>query len=144
MSTLINRFALGAVIAAVVILAVTGNLFSASPLVITAQVLGLGLTVWARRSFPKGSFRVTSTPGADAVVQRGPYRLVRHPMYAGVLLFVWAGVIAHRTLLAVIVGAVATVVVAARIVSEERLLRERYPGYAEYARSTKAVIPYVL
>jgi protein-S-isoprenylcysteine O-methyltransferase Ste14 len=35
------------------------------------------------------------------------------------------------------------VVVITRVVVEERLLRARYPEYADYARSTKALVPYV-
>ena len=62
--TLIARFALGVVVAALVILAATNNLFSPSPLVIGAQVFSVCLAVWARRSFQNGAFRVTATPGA--------------------------------------------------------------------------------
>ena len=80
MSILVTRFALGAVVAALAILAATHNLFSPSPLVIGTQVFAAGLAVWARRSFPAGAFRVTATPAADSVVRGGPYRLIRHPM----------------------------------------------------------------
>ena len=144
MSTLIGRFALGAVIAALVILAVTNNLFSSSPLVIGTQIFAVCLAVWARRSFPAGAFRVTATPAADSVIQRGPYRLIRHPMYAAALLFVWASVLSHISASTVAVGIVLTGIVATRIVLEERLLREQYPEYATYVRSTKAVVPYLL
>lgn len=144
MATFITRFALGAVVAAVVILALTDNLFSLSPLASGAQVLAVLLAVWARRAFPSGAFRVTATPAADAVIHRGPYRLIRHPMYAGALLFVWAAVLSHLSALTLIVGVVLTCVVGARIVLEERMLQERYPEYSAYARSTKAVIPYLI
>jgi protein-S-isoprenylcysteine O-methyltransferase Ste14 len=143
-STLTTRFALGAVLAALVILAVTDNLFSSSPLVIGAQVFAVCLAVWARRSFPTGAFRVAATPAADSVIQRGPYRLIRHPMYAAALLFVWAAVLSHLSALTSLVGITLTGVVATRIALEERLLRERYPEYAGYVRSTKAVVPYLL
>lgn len=144
MSSLITRFALGAVIAALAILGVTNSLLSSSPLVIGAQVFAVCLAVWARRSFPTKAFRVTATPAADSVIQRGPYRLIRHPMYAAALLFVWAAVLSHLSALTLAVGIILTGVVATRIVLEERLLRERYPEYAAYARSTKAVVPYLL
>jgi hypothetical protein len=39
-------------VVAIVVLALTGNLFSSSPFVIAAQVAAVGLNVWARRSFP--------------------------------------------------------------------------------------------
>ena len=144
MSTLVTRFALGAVVAALVILAATNNLFSSSPLVISAQVFAVCLAVWARRSFPARAFRVTATPAADSVIRRGPYRLIRHPMYAAALLFVWAAVLSHVSALPLGVGILLTGVVATRIALEERLLREHYPEYASYVRSTKAVVPYLL
>ena len=144
MSTLIIRFALVAVTAALVILALTNGLFSSSPLVIATQVFAVSLSVWARRSFPTRAFRVSATPAADAVIQRGPYRLIRHPMYAAALLFVWAGILSHLSALTFAVGIILTGVVTMRIVLEERVLRERYPEYSTYVRSTKAVVPYIL
>lgn len=144
MSTLITRFALAAVIAALVLLGATGNLFSWSPPAIAAQLFAVALAVWARRSFPSGAFRVAAAPAAEGVIRRGPYRVIRHPMYAAALLLVWAAVLSHPSVLTVVVGVVLAGVVATRIVLEERLLRERYPEYAAYVGSTKALVPYLL
>ena len=75
MSTVISRYALFFVIGAVVLLAATDSLSSSSVGVITAQLLVVGISIWARRSFPKKSFRVDATPSAETVLRRGPYRL---------------------------------------------------------------------
>jgi protein-S-isoprenylcysteine O-methyltransferase Ste14 len=144
MAMLINRYALVAVIAAFVILAATGNLFAPVPVVIAFQGLAVLVLVSSRRSFPRGAFRVDAAPATDAVIRRGPYRLIRHPMYAAALLFLWSGVLAHRSTLAFVVGILTTMIAGLRIYFEERLLRERYPDYAVYARSTKAVVPFVI
>jgi protein-S-isoprenylcysteine O-methyltransferase Ste14 len=144
MSRLITRFALVAVIAALLTLAATGNLFSASPLVIATQIVGVSLSLWARRSFPAGAFRVAATPAADVIIRRGPYRFIRHPMYAAVLLFVWAAILSHVSALTLMIGVVLTCIVATRIVLEERVLGERYSDYADYVRTTKAVVPFLL
>jgi protein-S-isoprenylcysteine O-methyltransferase Ste14 len=77
-------------------------------------------------------------------VTHGPYRFVRHPIYGAILLFVWAGVAAHGTNLSVLTGIVATAALAVRSVAEEELVFEIYPEYAEYARHTKRIIPFVL
>ena len=132
------------VIMAIAVLAATGNLFAASVPVIALQVSAVGLSVWSRRSFPKGAFRVAAAPGAESTIRRGPYRFIRHPMYAAVLLFIWTAVLSHRSLFTVTVGAIVTLVVATRVVAEERVLRARYPDYADYARSTKAIVPFIL
>jgi len=131
------------VVASIAVLAVTGNLFSSSPFVIAVQAAAVGLNVWARSSFQKGTFRVSAAPGASAIIRGGPYRFIRHPMYAAVLLFVWAAVISHLSIFTLTIGIAVTVVAVARVIAEERLLNARYPDYGAYARATKALMPYV-
>lgn len=139
-----SRVPLVIVAGAIAVLAGTGNLFSASPYAIVLQALAVLLSVWARRSFPPGAFRVDAAPGASSIIRRGPYRFVRHPMYAAALLFIWTAVLAHRSLPALGVGAVVTLVVAYRVVAEEHVLRASYPDYDAYARATKALIPFIV
>jgi protein-S-isoprenylcysteine O-methyltransferase Ste14 len=131
------------VIAAIVVLGATGNLFAPSPVAITVQAGAVALSVWARRSFQKGSFRVTATPGSTSIIKDGPYRFLRHPMYAAALLFIWTAVVSHLSVLTLAIGIVVAAVAIARVNVEDRLLRARYPEYDDYARSTKALVPYV-
>lgn len=65
-------------------------------------------------------------------------------MYAAALLLIRAGVGSHLSARTMAVGAIATGVVRIRVAEEERLLRERYPDYAAYARSTEALVPFIL
>lgn len=132
------------VIGVIVALAVTGNLFDASPSVIAAQAVAVALSVWARRSFPKSAFRVSAAPGASSIIRRGPYRFIRHPMYSAALLFIWAAVLSHVSLWTLTLGVTVTLVVSVRLIAEERLLRARYADYGAYARSTKALIPFIV
>ncbi len=131
------------VVAAIVLLAATRNLFASSPFVIAAQVAALGLNVWARRSFQKGTFRVSAEPGGDSIIRRGPYRFIRHPMYSAALLFIWASVVSHLSALTLAIGISVTAVAIARVLAEERLLSVEYLEYADYARATKALVPYL-
>jgi protein-S-isoprenylcysteine O-methyltransferase Ste14 len=138
-----SPLALAFVIAVLVGLGVTGNLFSSSPIVIAVQVAAAILNVWARRSFDAGTFRVAAAPGGTSVIRRGPYRVIRHPMYAAVLLFTWAGVVSHLSTWTLVAGTAVTIVAVARVVAEERLLRAAYPDYATYARHTRALVPFL-
>ena len=131
------------ILAAIVLLGLTGNLFSSSPFVIAAQVAAVLLNVWARTSFKKGTFRVTAAPSGTSVITRGPYRLIRHPMYSAALLFIWAGVAGHLSAFTVAIGIAATILCIIRVIVEERLLRATFPDYLGYSKSTKALIPYV-
>lgn len=140
---LLSKLAFPVLLLALVFLAVRGSLFSRSPIVIAVQLLALALNVSARRAFAAGQFRVTPDPGPGDMLRRGPYRLIRHPMYAGGLLFLWTGIVAHWSVVPVVVGLVVAALVAIRVLEEERLLGERFPDYAEYARSTKRIIPFV-
>jgi protein-S-isoprenylcysteine O-methyltransferase Ste14 len=139
----VSSIALLIVVIALVALAVGDSLFSPSPLLVLTQGVAVGLAVWARRSFPHGSFRATATPGGDRVIRKGPYRFIRHPMYSAALLLIWSGVATHLSAWATGVGVAATAVVLVRILIEERLLRERYTDYGDYVGTTKALIPFV-
>jgi protein-S-isoprenylcysteine O-methyltransferase Ste14 len=131
------------VVAAIVVLLVTGNLLSPSPFVIAAQVAAIALNIWARASFQRGTFRVAARPGANVLLTRGPYRFVRHPMYFAALVFIWAGIGSHVSALTLAIGVAVTGVCIARVIVEERLLRAENPEYPVYARSTKALIPFL-
>jgi protein-S-isoprenylcysteine O-methyltransferase Ste14 len=144
MSTVITRYALLFVIGALVLLAATHSLFSSSVVVIALQLLAVSIAIWARRSFPTKTFRVDATPSAETIIRRGPYRLIRHPMYFAALLFIWAAVLSHLSKWTMAIGVVATIIAALRVIFEERFLRDRYPEYAAYAQVTKAIVPYLI
>jgi protein-S-isoprenylcysteine O-methyltransferase Ste14 len=79
------------------------------------------------------------------VVESGPYRLIRHPSYTGVLIFLagmglallsWAAVFVNVAIFAIAYGY--------RIFVEEKvLIRELGTSYVEYMKRTKRVIPYI-
>jgi protein-S-isoprenylcysteine O-methyltransferase Ste14 len=72
-------------------------------------------------------------PAVRSVVERGPYRWVRHPAYACELLMVGAAAWAARSALAALVAAVAAALVVLRVLAEERVL-DTAEDYALYRR----------
>lgn len=144
MKKIITHYSLFIVVIAIVLLAVTGNLFSTNPIIIVVQILAVSLSVWARRSFPAGAFRIDAIPIGDTIIRRGPYHLIRHPMYSAVLVFIWVAVLSHLSVWTVVLGGGVTAVVGLRIMYEERFLRERYPDYPAYVQNTKMVVPYLI
>jgi protein-S-isoprenylcysteine O-methyltransferase Ste14 len=118
-------------------------LFWSSPVVIGLQVLAVALMVWARLTFGRRSFHATADPTAGGLVTTGPYRWMRHPIYTAVVLFAFAGAFAHPSLVASGLAVAVLLGALARMLTEERLLRARYPEYAGYAARTKRMLPYV-
>jgi len=144
MLKIISRMSLAVVIVSLLGLGLTGRLFSPSPLPLAVQALAVALAVWARRSFPRGAFRTGATPSGDGLIRRGPYRVIRHPMYSAALTVIWTGIVTHLSVWTAGVGIVVTTFAAVRIVVEEGLLRERYPEYGDYVGATKALVPFVV
>ncbi|MFN8177817.1 MAG: methyltransferase [bacterium] len=138
-----SRVAVSVLVAAVVALLFRHQLFAGGLVSLVAQGVAAALMLWARVTFGWRSFHGAANPTSGGLVTSGPYRFLRHPIYAAVLLFVWAGVASHASLPSIALALVASAAVAVRIVCEERLVRERYPEYAGYAATTKRIIPFV-
>src|SRR5262245_36921659 len=122
-------------------LLVRGELFARQPVLIVVQALAFALMVWARVTFGRRSFHLAANPTAGDLVTWGPYRYWRHPIYAAIIFFVWAGVARHFSLRALLLAAVATDGLVTRMMAEERLLKARYPEYRDYASRTSRLIP---
>ena len=94
------------------------------------SLAGLALAVWSLSSLGS-SFGIA--PADRGLVQRGPYRLLRHPMYAGELLALLGAVWGCWSAWNAAIWAVLLATVWKRIFWEERLLG----GYADYASQVR-------
>jgi protein-S-isoprenylcysteine O-methyltransferase Ste14 len=107
-------------------------------------VLGLGFT-WAARLHLGPLWSSTSAPTEDhRIVDTGPYGIVRHPVYAGLLLAAVATAIEGGRIEA-IAGALALVAaISLRAKLEERFLRLDLgdEAYASYRRRVPMLIPF--
>lgn len=115
-----------------------------APLGLGLEVAGLGLRAWSMRTLGDSYTRTLRVKGAQQVVDSGPYRYVRHPGHAGSLL-IWTGfALTSRSFPVVeVVGALLGVAYHRRVGAEEALLRRELPGYQEYSKRTKRLIPFV-
>ena len=119
------------------------GLFSSSPVVIVQQVFAVLLMLWARMTLGTRSFHFSANPTKGGLVTSGPYRYVRHPIYAAVVIFIVAGVVANLSILNGILGLVVVLGMIIRALCEERFLRAEYSEYAEYSSHTWRMIPFV-
>jgi protein-S-isoprenylcysteine O-methyltransferase Ste14 len=131
-------------VAGIAFLVVRHSLLATHPMGIAVQVLAAGLMIWARVTFGRRSFHAAADPTAGGLVTHGPYRYWRHPIYAAILYFVWAGIASHPSREAAAAAGLVTLGLVARMLCEEKLVAAEYPEYAAYARRTQRVIPFVV
>jgi protein-S-isoprenylcysteine O-methyltransferase Ste14 len=113
---------------------------------IILMLLGIGIRQWAIAvlgQFFSLNVRVVED---HRVVDKGPYRWVRHPSYTGVLITFIGLSLAVQSLGALLVLlAVFTISFGYRMhVEEKTLLTELGDNYASYMKRTKRIIPYVI
>jgi protein-S-isoprenylcysteine O-methyltransferase Ste14 len=101
---------------------------------LAVAVLGGLLTIWAMASnrFFYGTLRVEPDRG-HTVASTGPYRALRHPGYAGAILFQLATPILLGSLWALIPAALTATAIIVRTALEDRALQGRLEGYRDYA-----------
>jgi protein-S-isoprenylcysteine O-methyltransferase Ste14 len=106
--------------------------------------VGLGFASWGRIHIGRNWGMPMSQKDDPELVTSGPYQLVRHPIYSGVLV---AGIgtavaLSWSWLIAVALAAIYFIYSAT---IEERNLTEQFPDtYTVYRRSTKMLVPFIL
>lgn len=79
-----------------------------------------------------------------SVISSGPYHIVRHPMYAAILVFMVGTALALGSIYGILAGAAFMAVLGRRAVLEERTLRDELAGYADYMQQVRyRIIPFV-
>lgn len=107
--------------------------------------LGVGLAIWSRHLLGRNWSGTVELKQGHELIDSGPYRRVRHPIYSGLLLLFlgnavmvgdWRGLLA----VAIVFGSFWY-----KLKLEERWLAERFgETYVAYRRRTKALIPALL
>lgn len=112
---------------------------------LAAQITGLAMCVlsyalfeWAMTSnaFFSQIVRIQSDRG-HAVATGGPYRYVRHPGYAGLIVFELAISTLLASWWAILAGGVCAILFILRTALEDRTLQAELPGYTDYARQVR-------
>ncbi len=112
---------------------------------VAVMLAGLAIRVWASRVLGAYYTRTLRTDESQHLITVGPYSLVRHPGYLGVLLLGIGGGIASSNR---IVAALATIILGRayryRIQTEEAMLSDAFPQeYPAYSHRTWRLIPFI-
>lgn len=105
---------------------------------------GVGLAIRARQILGKNWSGRVMLQQEHHLVEEGPYRLIRHPIYSGVLLAMMGSSLVLGYIFSFAYFAFAAFGLIRKSKQEERLLIRQFPGqYSEYRKRTKMLIPYV-
>jgi protein-S-isoprenylcysteine O-methyltransferase Ste14 len=109
------------------------------------MLCGFAFAIWARRHIGRfWSAKVTLKEGHQ-LVESGPYSLVRHPIYSGLLLSMAATVMTIGTVQSVCGYALLVGALVFKLGAEERLLTAHLgAAYQDYQKRVKALIPGVI
>lgn len=123
-----------------------GRLLPAAPLVMAAGILveaaGLWLAIWARRHLGRNWSGEIAIKVDHQLVRSGPYRLLRHPIYTGILAMYAGSAVVTGERLAAIGFALAALAYGRKIRLEEANLEVAFgAGYHAYRRTTWALLP---
>ena len=77
------------------------------------------------------------------LIRTGPYRLVRHPMYAGGIALAFGWALFVRGWLTLAYAVVLLLFLEVKAIREERWLVDRFPDYPDYQRRVRKLIPFV-
>lgn len=100
--------------------------------------IGLGLLTWSVsvNAFFSSVTRIQADRGQQ-IVDKGPYALVRHPGYAGSVLYMVASGMALNSLLSIIPAVIGGAFFVQIAAMEDQMLSDELPGYADYAAKVR-------
>ena len=105
--------------------------------------LGLGFAIWARVHIGRNWGTPMTQKDEPELVTSGPYHLIRHPIYAGILVAGLGTSVALSWLGLIAVGLAGIYFVSSATV-EERYLTSQFPDtYPAYKRSAKMLLPFI-
>jgi protein-S-isoprenylcysteine O-methyltransferase Ste14 len=107
-------------------------------------VAGLILTIWSRWTLAGNwSSEVTFKQGHQ-LVNTGPYRFVRHPIYSGIILMLLASVVQYGRLHCWLGWVIFCMGFWIKLRQEETIMQRHFPEYSSYRAKVKALVPFIL
>ena len=106
---------------------------------------GLSFAIWARVKLGRNWSGQITVKESHELTTSGPYSLVRHPIYTGLLLAVLGDALARGHVQSFLGVVLATITLWRKLTIEERYMGEEFGvQYAEYKDRVRALIPFVL
>jgi protein-S-isoprenylcysteine O-methyltransferase Ste14 len=106
---------------------------------------GLGFACWARLHIGRNWSAVVTVKQDHELVRSGPYAIVRHPIYSGILLAILGTAVARGDWQGLLAVPLILVAFLRKIRLEEAWMAEQFPGdYPNYRQRVAALVPFLL
>ena len=106
---------------------------------------GIAIAIWARAMIGRNWSATVTVKQDHQLVRRGPYRIVRHPIYSGLLLAALGTAIAGREFRGLVGVGFVFAGFWAKLRLEERFMTEQFGAeYTRYKQEVRALIPFAL
>tara|TARA_R110001632_G_scaffold200210_2_gene322820 strand:+ start:1805 stop:2236 length:432 start_codon:yes stop_codon:yes gene_type:complete len=109
------------------------------------QFLGVGVAIWGIVAMRLGQFNIQPEVKASQLIERGPYKWIRNPMYLGILLVMIPSVVVHYTNYRLVALILLSLILMLKIQREEKLLFIQFgEAFTSYTQRTKRFLPFIL
>jgi len=106
--------------------------------------VGIAFAVWARHDLGRNWSGTVTVKQDHELIRSGPYRLVRHPIYTGLLLAILGTAVAFGEWRGLLAFGLLTGSLLLKLRIEERFMGESFPDeYARYRAEVPALIPFI-
>jgi len=124
------------------VIGLTGPIFANPFLLLLIELSGLSLGIWAVLIMRIGHFNIAPEPLSwSKMVSRGPYRIIRHPMYLGLLITTLPLVISDFSPLRLVFWFILLADLVIKMGYEEGLLQKQFTEYIHYQKQTARILP---
>ncbi|MEX2596775.1 MAG: methyltransferase [Salibacteraceae bacterium] len=108
------------------------------------EIIGIMLGIWAIVAMNPWKVSIFPEPTkVNELIVSGPYRWIRHPMYASILLICLSLAIDRMHRIDFMVFAILLINQLIKLTHEEKLLQAKFPAYTSYMQKSNALIPFL-
>lgn len=124
------------------VLIASGPVFDFRSNAIILEILSILIGLWAILVMQASKLTIFPDLRTGSIlIRKGPYRLVRHPMYLAVILFAISLLLTNFTVMRLGVVLILIIDLLLKIEYEEKILINVLDEYSEYKRKTYKLIP---
>lgn len=107
------------------------------------MAVGLALAVWGGLAHGSGLQALPYPREGGTLLEAGPYRIVRHPMYSGGIGVAFGWALFRQGWLTLAYAGLLLILFDAKARREEQWLTAKFPSYAEYRRKVRKLVPFL-